>query len=85
MGGSPITATRAWWPGSTPGDGVPLPGGLTGNDLDEQEKQIKFDPMPADPVVFHNVVDITDVIRGPAVEGRATTADRPGDSDGKPR
>lgn len=48
---------------------------LTDNDPEEQEKPIEF-TLPASLVIFHNALDITDVVRGLVAEGLTITADQ---------
>jgi TnpA family transposase len=49
-------------------------GVLADNDPAEQEKLIKFNTLPADLVIFHNALDIMDVVRGLVAEGWTITA-----------
>ncbi|WP_324195407.1 transposase [Nocardia abscessus] len=51
-------------------------GVLADNDPAEQEKLIKFNTLLANLVIFHNAVDITDVVRGLVAEGWTITADQ---------
>ncbi|QYC42093.1 hypothetical protein Nocox_22445 [Nonomuraea coxensis DSM 45129] len=51
---------------------------LAGNDPEDQEKPIKFNPRLANLVVFHNALDISDIVRQPAAEGWQITADQLG-------
>jgi len=49
-------------------------GVLADNDPAEQEKLIKFNTLLANLVIFHNALDIMDVVRGLAAEGWTVTA-----------
>ena len=49
-------------------------GVLADNDPAEQEKLIKFNTLLADLVIFHNALDIMDVVRGLVAEGWTITA-----------
>jgi hypothetical protein len=49
-------------------------GVLADNDPAEQEKLIKFNTLLANLVIFHNALDIMDVVRGLAAEGWTITA-----------
>lgn len=51
-------------------------GVLADNDPAEQEKLIKFDTLLANLVIFHNALDIMDVVRGLIAEGWTITADQ---------
>ncbi|MEV0046908.1 Tn3 family transposase [Nocardia rhamnosiphila] len=51
-------------------------GVLADNDPAEQEKLIKFNTLLANLVIFHNAVDITDVVRELVAEGWTITADQ---------
>jgi TnpA family transposase len=53
-------------------------GVLADNDPADQEKLIKFNTLLADLVIFHNALDIMDVVRGLAAEGWTITADQLG-------
>lgn len=49
---------------------------IADNDPAEQEKIIEFNSLPANCVVFHAALDMTDVVRQPVAEGREVTAER---------
>jgi TnpA family transposase len=51
---------------------------LASNDPAEQEKQIKLNTLLANLVIFHNAIDIMDVVRSLAAEGWLITADQLG-------
>ncbi|HEY0688417.1 MAG TPA: Tn3 family transposase, partial [Kribbella sp.] len=51
-------------------------GVLANNDPDEQEKLIKFNTLLANLVIFHNALDIMDVVRQLVAEGWTITADQ---------
>ena len=51
-------------------------GVLADNDPAEQEKLIKFNTLLANLVIFHNALDIMDVVRGLVAEGWTVTADQ---------
>lgn len=51
-------------------------GVLADNDPAAQEKLIKFNTLPANLVIFHNALDITDIVRGLVTEGWTITADQ---------
>ena len=51
-------------------------GELADNDPEEQEKLIKFNTLLANLVVFHNALDISDIVRQLVAEGWQITADR---------
>ncbi len=51
-------------------------GVLAANDPVEQEKPIEFNTLPADCVIFHNALDIADVVRGLVADGWTATADQ---------
>jgi TnpA family transposase len=51
---------------------------LASNDPAEQEKQIKLNTLLANLVIFHNAIDIMDVVRALAAEGWLITADQLG-------
>jgi TnpA family transposase len=51
-------------------------GVLADNDPEEHEKLIKFNTLLANLVIFHNALDIMDVIRGLIAEGWSITADQ---------
>ncbi|MEV4400226.1 Tn3 family transposase [Nonomuraea sp. NPDC049607] len=51
---------------------------LADNDPEEQEKLIKFNTLLANLVVFHNALDISDVVRQMVAEGWRIIADRLG-------
>jgi hypothetical protein len=53
-------------------------GVLADNDPEEQEKLIKFNTLLANLVVFHNALDISDVVRQLVAEGWSITADQLG-------
>ncbi|MEO3889927.1 Tn3 family transposase [Nonomuraea sp. B5E05] len=53
-------------------------GVLADNDPEEQEKLIKFNTLLANLVVFHNALDISDIVRQLVAEGRSITADQLG-------
>jgi TnpA family transposase len=53
-------------------------GMLADNDPDEQEKLIKLNILLANLVIFHNALDIMDVVRQLVAEGWLITADQPG-------
>lgn len=53
-------------------------GVLADNDPDEQEKLIKLNTLLANLVIFHNALDIMDVVRKLAAEGWLITADQLG-------
>jgi TnpA family transposase len=53
-------------------------GVLANNDPDEQEKLIKFNTLLANLVIFHNALDIMDVVRQLVAEGWTITADQLG-------
>lgn len=53
-------------------------GVLADNDPEEQEKLIKFNTLLANLVVFHNALDISDVVRQLVAEGWEITADQLG-------
>lgn len=44
-------------------------GMVAANDPDEQEKDVKFTSLPANLVIFHNTLDIADVVRRLQAEG----------------
>jgi hypothetical protein len=49
---------------------------LADNDPAEQEKLIKFNTLLANLVIFHNSLDLMDVVRGLVAEGWTITADQ---------
>ncbi len=49
---------------------------LADNDPAEQEKLIKLNTLLANLVIFHNALDIMDVVRGLVAEGWTITADQ---------
>jgi TnpA family transposase len=51
-------------------------GVLADNDPEEQEKLIKLNTLLANLVIFHNALDIMDVVRGLVAEGWTITADQ---------
>jgi len=51
---------------------------LADNDPAEQEKLIKLNTLLANCVIFHNALDIMDVVRSLAAEGWTITADQLG-------
>ncbi len=51
---------------------------LADNDPDEQEKLIKMNTLLANLVIFHNALDIMDVVRKLAAEGWLITAEQLG-------
>ena len=51
---------------------------LADNDPAEQEKLIKLNTLLANCVIFHNALDIMDVVRGLVAEGWIITADQLG-------
>ncbi|MEV0590412.1 DUF4158 domain-containing protein [Nonomuraea cavernae] len=51
---------------------------LADNDPEEQEKLIKFNTLLANLVVFHNALDISDIVRQLVAEGWQITADQLG-------
>ena len=51
-------------------------GVLADNDPAEQEKLIKLNTLLANLVIFHNALDIMDVVRGLVAEGWTVTADQ---------
>ncbi|MFF5206432.1 Tn3 family transposase [Streptosporangium sp. NPDC000396] len=53
-------------------------GVLADNDPEEQEKLIKFNTLLANLVVFHNALDISDIVRQLVTEGWQITADQLG-------
>ncbi|MEV5322724.1 Tn3 family transposase [Nonomuraea sp. NPDC052634] len=53
-------------------------GVLADNDPEEQEKLIKFNTLLANLVVFHNALDISDIVRQLVAEGWEITADQLG-------
>ncbi|MEQ4726071.1 Tn3 family transposase [Nonomuraea sp. B19D2] len=53
-------------------------GVLADNDPEEQEKLIKFNTLLANLVVFHNALDISDIVRQLVAEGWQITADQLG-------
>ncbi len=53
-------------------------GVLADNDPTEQEKLIKFNTLLANLVIFHNALDIIDIVRGLVAEGWTITADQLG-------
>jgi hypothetical protein len=53
-------------------------GVLPDNDPDEQEKLIKLNILPANLVIFHNALDILDVVRKLVAEGWLITAEQLG-------
>ncbi|MFI7643108.1 Tn3 family transposase [Nonomuraea sp. NPDC049400] len=53
-------------------------GVLADNDPEEQEKLIKFNTLLANLVVFHNALDISDIVRQLVAEGWSITADQIG-------
>lgn len=53
-------------------------GVLADNDPEEQEKLIKFNTLLANLVVFHNALDISDIVRQLVAEGWTITADQLG-------
>ena len=51
---------------------------LADNDPAEQEKLIKFNTLLANLVIFHNALDIMDIVRGLVAKGWTITADQLG-------
>ncbi|MEU7633029.1 Tn3 family transposase [Nocardia sp. NPDC049220] len=51
-------------------------GVLTDNDPDEQAKLIKFSTLLANLAIFHNALDITDVVRRHVADGWTMTANQ---------
>ncbi len=58
---------------------------LASNDPVEQEKQIKLNTLLANLVIFHNAIDIMDVVRKLAAEGWLITAEQLGCDVALPR